>query len=379
MDIAAERDGDTHTLTLSGRLDIGTAPTLARELDREAARHLVLDFDGCDYVSSAGLRELLRAQKRQAAAGGTMLLTNVGREVRDVLDMTGFSSLIAIRPRMRQISLDGLEFLSAGVCGECYRLDRETIVKLYNEGVEPAIAEKEKAFAKTAFVAGIPTAISYDVVASGTRTGVVYEMLDAKLFSAVIRADLDNIEKHAETLAEVTRLVHATPAPAGVFPDIKENFRGYIRQMDFFLPPEDIDLLLARLETIPDADNCVHFDLHTSNIMIRDGEPVIIDMGDVSRGHYLFDIGLLYTIYGLPELGISELATKIPNADGVRLLDACLARYFADKPATERAFAEANRAFLASLRLIYTITFLPKLREQLSAAVRDVLLPRMRA
>ena len=379
MDIAAERADDTVTLKLAGRLDIGTAPALGRELDREAARHLVLDFGACDYVSSAGLRELLRAQKRQTTAGGTMLLTNVGREVIEILEMTGLASLIAVRPRMRQIALDGLEFLSAGVCGECYRLDRETIVKVYNEGVEPAIAEKEKAFAKAAFVAGIPTAISYDVVACGSRTGVVYEMLDAKLFSAVIRADLDNIEEHAETLAEVTRLVHATPAPAGVFPDIKESFRGYIRQMDFFLPPEDIDLLLARLETIPDADNCVHFDLHTSNIMIRDGEPVIIDMGDVSRGHYLFDIGLLYTIYGLPELGISELATKIPNADGVRLLDACLARYFADKPAAELAFAEANRAFLASLRLIYTITFLPKLREQLSAAVRDVLLPRMRA
>lgn len=218
MDIAAERADDTLTLKLAGRLDIATAPALGRELDRGAVRHLVLDFDACDYVSSAGLRELLRAQKRQTGAGGTMLLTNVGREVIEILDMTGLASLIAVRPRLRQIALDGLEFLSAGVCGECYRLDRETIVKVYNEGVEPAIAEKEKAFAKAAFVAGIPTAISYDVVACGSRTGVVYEMLDAKLFSAVIRADLDNIEEHAETLAEVTRLVHATPAPAGVFP-----------------------------------------------------------------------------------------------------------------------------------------------------------------
>lgn len=379
MQIDAARTDDTLTLKLRGRLDIGTAPALARALDPIGARHLVLDFDDCAYVSSAGLRELLRAQKQQAATGGTMLLANVPREVREVLDVTGFSSLIPHRPKIRQISLDGLEFLSAGVCGECYRLDRETIVKLYNDGVQPEIAEKEKAFAKAAFVAGIPTAISYDVVGCGSRTGVVYEMLDARLFSAVIREDLANIERHAETLAEVTRLVHRTAAPPGVFPDIKENFRGYIGQMDFFLSPAEIGFLRARLETIPDADTCVHFDLHTSNIMIRDGEPVIIDMGDVSRGHYLFDIGLLYTIYGLPELGISEMATKIPNAEGVRLLDACLRHYFADRSAEEMAFAERNRDFLASLRLIYTITFLPKLREQLAAAVKDVLLPRMTA
>lgn len=375
MQIEAARADDTLTLKLRGRLDIGTAPALAKELEGAAARHLVLDFDECGYVSSAGLRELLKAQKQQAAAGGTLLLANVSREVQEVLDMTGFSSLIPTRRKLRQISLDGLEFLSAGVCGECYRLDRETIVKLYHEGVLPEIAEKEKAFSKAAFVAGIPTAISYDVVACGTRTGVVYEMLDATLFSSVIREDLANLDHHARTLAEVTRVVHQTPAPPGVFPDIKAAFRGYIDQMDFFLSPAEIAVLQKKLAEIPDADTCVHFDLHTSNIMIRGGEPVIIDMGDVSRGHYLFDIGLLYTIYGRPELGISALATKIPDEDGLRLLNACLDHYFADKPAEERAYAERNRDFLASLRFIYTITFLPKLRDRLVTAIKDVLMP----
>ena len=378
MHINAQRADDTLTLELTGRLDISTAPLLERELGLEGIRHLVLDFDECHYISSAGLRELLRAQKRLTTVGGTMLLTNVTREVQDVLDMTGFSSIIASRRKVRQISIEGLEFLSAGVCGECYRLDRETIVKLYNEGVEPHIAEKEKAFAKAAFVLGIPTAISYDVVACGTRTGVVYEMLDATLFSSVIRNDLANIDRHAETLAQITRTVHETRADPDVFPDIKENFRNYIGQMDFFLSPDEIALLQRKLEAIPDADTCVHFDLHTSNIMIRDGEPVIIDMGDVSRGHYLFDIGLLCTIYGLPpELGISELATKIPADDGARLLERFLACYFADKPAEEYEFFQRNRYFLASLRLIYTITFLPSLKERLAVMIKDVLLPKI--
>ena len=377
MQINATRADDTLTLELTGRLDTTTAPVLEAELRLDGMRHLVLDFGACPYISSVGLRELLRAQKRMTASGGTILLINVTREVLDVLDMTGFSRLIPSRRKVREISTDGLEFVSAGVCGECYRLDRETIVKLYNEGIGADVAEKEKEFAKAAFVSGIPTAISYDVVACGGRTGVVYEMLEATLFSAVIRNDLANIDHHARTLAQIAQNVHTTRADPEVFPDIKENLRAYIDQMDFFLSADEIALLQGKLLSIPDADTLVHFDLHTSNIMIRDGEPVIIDMGDLSRGHYLFDIGLLCTIYGIPELDICEMATKIPTEAGVRLWDHFLRHYFADKPAEDYQFFLRNMHFLASLRLIYTITVLPSLRDRLARAIKDVLLPKM--
>lgn len=377
MDITTTRAGETLTLTLNGRLDIATAPLLDQAASAATAREMVIDLGGCAYVSSAGLRELLRAQKRQVAAGGTLSLVNVTPQVQDVLDMTGISRLIPSRRKMREISIDGLEFLSAGVCGECYRMDRETIVKLYNEGIGPDVAEKEKTFARAAFMAGIPTAISYDVVTCGNRTGVVYEMLDATLFSTVIRNDLGNIGDHARTLAGITRTVHETRADPAVFPDIKANLRGYIDQMDFFLSPREIAGLQRRLAAIPDADTFVHFDLHTSNIMIRDNEPVIIDMGDLSRGHYLFDLGLLGTIYGVPELDVCEMATKIPSEAGLRLWDATLDHYFAGKPAAERRLFEQNKYFLSSLRIIYTITFLPALRERFVGAMKDILLPGM--
>lgn len=381
MQISAHRVDDKLTVALTGRLDTSTAPMLGRQLesDLEGVQHLVLDFDACHYVSSAGLRELLRARKRLAAAGGTMLLTNVTRDVQDVLDITGFSRLIPSQRKVRSISIEGLEFLSAGVCGECYRLDPETIVKLYNEGIGSDIAEKEKEFAKAAFVLGIPTAISYDVVTCGNRTGVVYEMLDATLFSAIIRNDLQHIDRHAQLLAQVARTVHETRADREVFPDLKASFRRYIGQMDFCLSASEIALLHRLLERIPDAETCVHFDLHTSNIMIRDGEPVIIDMGDLSRGHYLFDIGLLCTIYGFPETGICEMATKIPNADGLRLLDRFVVHYFADKSEEEYRFFQANKYFLTSLRLMYSSIFLPRLRAESVRIIKDILLPKMTA
>ena len=378
MHINAKRNGDQLTLELVGRLDVTTASGLAPALLLEGVRQLVLDLAQCTYISSAGLREFLLAHKRMVALGGSMQMTNVSRSIQEVLDLTGLSRVVLCKPKVRQISIEGLEFLSAGVCGECFRLDDDTIVKLYREGIAPEIAEKEKEFARAAFVSGIPTAISYDVVACGNRTGVVYEMLDAQLFSVVIKNDLEHIDRHARTLAQIARNFHATPADPHVFPDIKDSFRAHIGQMDFFLSAEEIAFLQRQLQSLPDADTCIHCDLHTSNIMIRGDEPVVIDMGDVSRGHYLFDIGLMATIYGVPELGICEMATKLPRDEGVRLYEHFLTHYFADKTAEEYDFFQRNLYFLASLRLIYAITFAPNLKAQMAALIKDVLLPRMR-
>jgi uncharacterized protein (TIGR02172 family) len=377
MQITTSTNDNAVTLGLDGRLDVDTIDALKSALNSVSAEQLVFDMRRCVFVSSIGIREILKAHRERSRAGGSIALVNVNRDVMDIFRITGMAEMIEIKPLAREISMDGLEFLSAGVCGKCYRVDRETVVKLYNDGIDASIAEREKEYAKAAFVLGIPTAISYDVVACGSQTGVVYEMLDAELFSVVIRADIENIPTHGRMLAAVAKAIHEVEPAPGVFPDIKERFRGYIREMDFFLSADDIAFLLRKLEEIPDAGTCVHFDIHSSNIMIRDGEPVIIDMGDLSTGSFLFDIGLLLTIYGIPELGISELATKIPNEKGVELWEAFRAAYFVDLDAATIAYIDANIAFLASLRVIYSITFLPALRDSLCSMMTDILLPRM--
>ncbi len=377
MQIATSTNDTGETLGLNGRLDVDTVDALKSALAALTFEQLTFDMRGCVFVSSIGIREILKAHRERSRAGGSIALVNVNKDVMDIFRITGMAEMMDIKPLAREISMNGLEFLSAGVCGKCYRMDRETVVKLYNDGIDASIAEREKEYAKAAFVLGIPTAISYDVVACGSQTGVVYEMLDAELFSVVIRADIDNMETHGRMLAGVAKAIHEVEPAPGVFPDIKERFRGYIREMDFFLPETDIAFLLRKLEEIPDAGTCVHFDIHSSNIMIRDGEPVIIDMGDLSTGSFLFDVGLLLTIYGIPELGISELATKIPNEKGVELWEAFRAAYFVDLDAATIAYIDANIAFLASLRIIYSITFLPALRDSLCAMMTDILLPRM--
>jgi uncharacterized protein (TIGR02172 family) len=378
MEISTTADGDSYVVGLKGRLDADSARLLDKEWLPDGVRHMNVDLSQCDYVSSAGLRIFMRLQRECKAKNVDLVLLGVSPTVYEVFDLTGLNKLLDVRRKAREISIEGLEFLSAGVCGQVFRLDKETIVKLYNEGVAAEVAEQEKQFARAAFVAGVPTALSYDIVTCGNRTGVIYEMLEAVQLSAVIRQTPESVATHAALLADVAHTFHSKQADAQIFPDLKARLRVNIAALKGIFSDADVGLLAALLEAIPDADNLVHFDLHTSNIMLREGEPVIIDMGDVSRGHYLFDVGLVSMIYGYEASDSCEFVTKIPNALGRRLYEHFIDAYFARRSSEERAFFEQNEAFLASLRLINAIAFLPLAKDELVKKIGEVFLPLIR-
>lgn len=97
MTIEIKRDSNALTIELVGRLDTTTAPALERSISEnvENTTNLVLDLKGLEYISSAGLRVLLGAQKKMQK-NGSMKLRNVCQEVMDVFDMTGFADILVI-------------------------------------------------------------------------------------------------------------------------------------------------------------------------------------------------------------------------------------------------------------------------------------------
>lgn len=97
MTINAEKSGNKVTLKIEGRLDTTTAPSLEKVINELPAdmNELVLDMNELAYVSSAGLRVLLSAQKKMNKLG-SMKLTGVCEEVMEVFEMTGFSDILDI-------------------------------------------------------------------------------------------------------------------------------------------------------------------------------------------------------------------------------------------------------------------------------------------
>ena len=97
MEIKKEQNGPVLKISLSGRLDAVTAPDLDKVVQNDLAgvTELTLDFTDLVYVASAGLRVLLLAQKRMKKQG-FMKLTHVNKDVKDVLEMTGFIDFLTI-------------------------------------------------------------------------------------------------------------------------------------------------------------------------------------------------------------------------------------------------------------------------------------------
>ena len=97
MTIEKKLGNESATLIVSGRLDTQTAPELENELDSVLAglKELTFDFANLEYVSSAGLRVVLKAQKAMNAQG-SMKLTGVNDSIMEVFDITGFLDILTI-------------------------------------------------------------------------------------------------------------------------------------------------------------------------------------------------------------------------------------------------------------------------------------------
>ena len=97
MDIKKKKNGTALTLTIEGRIDTSTAPQLEAEVkaDIDGVTELYLDFAGVEYISSAGLRVILSAQKIMNRQG-KMVLSHVSEPVMEIFEVTGFSDILTI-------------------------------------------------------------------------------------------------------------------------------------------------------------------------------------------------------------------------------------------------------------------------------------------
>ena len=97
MTIEIKRNAEETIIELVGRLDTTTAPALDKTVTNDLGdtKNLILNVKGLDYISSAGLRVLLSAQKKMQKIG-SMKVTNVREEVMEVFEMTGFADILVI-------------------------------------------------------------------------------------------------------------------------------------------------------------------------------------------------------------------------------------------------------------------------------------------
>jgi len=292
METRITKNGSGATLYLEGRLDTSAAQKAMSDIESQLAvigpvEQLVCDASQLEYISSSGLRILLVLRKRFA----TFRLIEVNPEVYQVLEMTGFTKMMTVERALRRMSVEGCEEIGRGGVGIVYRIDDDTIIKVFREGSDIEEVRREITMSKEAFVLGMPTAISFDEVRVGNQYGLVYELLRAETLSACIRRKPERIDEFARLYAGLFRQLHSISVPnSGLIPSVMKREEEAIRHIGRYFDTEKIDFLLRILSSIPQADRLLHCDLQTKNAMMQGDELMLIDMGEVGYGHPMIDL-----------------------------------------------------------------------------------------
>ena len=200
--------------------------------------------------------------------------------------------------KYKEVSVEGCKLLAAGAKGEVYRYDDELIIKVYNNKNTYRDVEQEIALSRKAFIMGIPTAISFGIVAVGDRYGAMYELLDSETVSSLIARNPGSVDHYAAIFAELAHTIHGIHVTdEDGFPDGSGRLRRYvtggIQKEDEALAARCMELL----DTISVSDTLTHGDFHTNNVFLMNGEPLLIDLDRLSTGHPMAELSDLYYFY----------------------------------------------------------------------------------
>ena len=303
-DIKHSMNGDTLTIELSGHVDSANAADVEKAItairEENLPSSIVVDCENLAYISSAGLRIILRIKKSTPDTK----LVNVSSEVYEVFDMTGFTEMMEIQKAYRTISVEGCEVIGQGANGKVYRIDPDTIVKVYlNPDALPEI-HRERELARAAFVLGVPTAIPYDVVRiEGGGYGSVFELLNATSFAKLLIRGEKSVDEIAKMSVDLLKLIHSTVVKPDTMPDMKAVALNWSEFLKDYLPADKYEKLHGLIEAVPDDDHMMHGDYHIKNVMLQNGEVLLIDMDTLCHGHPVFELASMYNAY----CGYSEL------------------------------------------------------------------------
>ena len=361
-------------VSLEGRLDTEASAKFETEFTEvcKANAHSALTIDAAEmeYIASSGLRTILKLAKTEK----NFKIENASSSVYSVFEMTGFSRIINISKALRKIDLEKCERIGFGGNGAVYRVSEDEIVKVnYNPETYEGL-DKELTKAKEAFLLGIPTAISFDLVDCGDgKRGVVYEIIKSRTLGETMQSEPDRIEELTEQYIAQLNHLHSTRTDHPIFGSAKASYAKQVADASKYFTEEEGEQLKLILEALPEGDRLVHCDAHPKNLMIQNGEMLWSDMEGMSVGHPIYDlISLAVIINGMRTdemiLGIAGM----PNATVAIMREHFIRKYFkTDDPEMVEKYGKMLDA-LRLIRTVFAIGFTSKNTEKYRPAIIEM-------
>ncbi|HBL41135.1 MAG TPA: hypothetical protein DDY98_06035 [Ruminococcaceae bacterium] len=192
------------------------------------------------------------------------------------------------------MSIEGCEQIGQGSNGVVYRLDADTIIKVYRNPDSLPDIHRERELARKAFVMDIPTAIPYDVVKVGNSYGSVFELLNAKSFAKIVTAEPSRLDEMVDEFVKLLKQIHSTEIKPGEMPYMKEVAISWVNDLQGELNDDEWKKLSALIEAVPECSTMLHGDYHFKNVMVQNGEVLLIDMDTLCIGHPVFEFASIF-------------------------------------------------------------------------------------
>ncbi len=287
----------TLVVCFSDRIDSTNASIIDSEAEKirlgNPHEKMAIDVEKLEYISSAGLRVVLRLLKVEPG----LKIINASSEVYDLFEMTGFTEMMKVEKALRRISLVKAEPIAKGANGEVYRTAPDTIVKVYLNATSISDIEREIKMARRAFILGIPTAIPFDIVKVGDKYGSVFELLNADSFFKCIEREPDKLDYYIQLSVDLMKKIHAAEVSPEEMPSQKQNVLSWATSLKGHLSDAKYGKLTKMIENIPESNHLLHCDLHFKNIMIQNGDVLLIDMDTLCHGDKIFEFASIYDAY----------------------------------------------------------------------------------
>jgi len=362
------------TYTMRGHIDSNNAEdfeaAVRNAFSDTPPETLVLDARDLDYISSAGLRAVLRLSKEIPEVH----MIDVRPSVYEVLDMTGFTQLITVEKALRTISVEGCPEIGRGAHGVVYRIAPDTIVKVFNPGEDLADIKKERELSRWAFVRGVPTAIPYDIVQVGDQYGTVFELLDARSSVDYVKESPEHLDDFIQRSVQLMKQIHAIQVEPGELPNMRQQMLEWTAELKDSFDAQQAEHLLQIVSEVPDTPTLLHADLHLKNIMMCEGELMLIDMDTLCMGDPIFDLATIYNSYrefpSIDEEAAAFLGIDVKTAYAI--CDRTFELYLEDADEQSTAITRKQAQILGCIRIMHYMT------KQLDHPAREHALTRCR-
>jgi uncharacterized protein (TIGR02172 family) len=174
---------------------------------------------------------------------------------------------------------------------------RPTMAKLFNIVNETELTEREFLTARAVFEMGIPTPEPLQLVTDGQRRGVEYELIrNKRSFTRIISQEPERLEEISLAFARMARELHTKKADTSRFTSIKETLRRFYQEKGDRVTEEYKERALSFIDKSPEADTCLHGDLHIGNVITDGRRNLWIDLGQFCYGEPEWDLGWMWTI-----------------------------------------------------------------------------------